>query len=136
MFADSRRSPGCYDVDDALCADLERALFGAGTRSYATLDLPVLPNMTIDDFRRRASTVPGWDAIVALSPYGQSSALAQDGLLLAQGPTVCECMADVVGFPQEGCWDFTVVGDGRILGSFGAFVNDDWQVSRVIPRGE
>jgi hypothetical protein len=85
MFADSRRNPGCYDVDDALCADLERALFGAGTRSYATLDLPVLPNMTIDDFRRRASTVPGWDAIVALSPYGQSSALAQDGLLLAQG---------------------------------------------------
>jgi hypothetical protein len=81
------RAPGYLVGGADLGVRLQQALAGASTLTFAlqgafpSSKIAVLSNMNVEDVRRRASTVPGWDTLAMIGPY-------QDGADIADDPAI------------------------------------------------
>ena len=121
---------------EALATRLQQALAGSATPEfhpeYEEGEIALLPaGLTRSEIERRARTVPGWDLLAVIAPYGDGSELADEPGIPWTPSWVP--VSNTWGFPQESVYLAYVIRHGCVVSSF-LFSTEPWLGSFVVRR--
>src|SRR5687767_3547968 len=88
------------------------------SEAYPGLEHVVLEaDLSVEEFAARLRTVPGWDVVIVIHPYGSGQDIDLDGAGL-HGFWLRRRIAGLEGWPNEGIYVASVIRADEVVGQF------------------